>query len=204
MVKFATLDAETLKKADSYIPIAKKSAIVSLLASGCIEKVELQIDGDTSGIQPIPPKWQENTLGKRLVMSYVLSGIYLHQIDVNGLYNEKEPTFSFTAKQYDTFSQLYTQLEGFKRSQDAEAKEKAFAILADYRDFEKLLNAEVYNLIQQKNDLCARLCMMFTLQSAPESVQNAMSAYQKAKDELEAEMKKQNALLSREGKKKEG
>ena len=151
---------------------------------------------------PIPPRWQENTLGKRLVMSYVLAGFYLHQIDVDGLYNKKNPEFSFTAKQYDTFSQLYTQLEGFKRSQDAEAKEKAFAILADYRDFEKLLNAEVYNLLQQKNDLCARFCMMLTMQSAPESVQNAMNAYQKAKEELEAEMKKRNALLNR-GEKKE-
>lgn len=199
MVKFATLDAEALKKADSYIPIARKSDIIHLLAMGCIENVEMSLR--EGNIQPIPPKWQENTLGKRLVMSYVLAGFYLHLVDVDGLYNKKNPEFNFTAGQYDTFSQLYTQLEGFKRSSDTEAKEKAFAILADYRDFEKLLNAEVYNLLQEKNDLCVRLCMMLTMQSAPESVQNAMKAYEQAKQELEAEMKRRNALLSREGKK---
>ena len=37
--KFASLEAESVKKADTYLSIAKKTAIVKLLAPGCIEQV---------------------------------------------------------------------------------------------------------------------------------------------------------------------
>ena len=102
--KFASLEAESVKKADTYLSIAKKTAIVKLLAPGCIEQVDVLPKSENANVQPIPPRWQENILGKRLIMSYVLAGIYLHLIDVNGLYNSETPKFEFTARQYDIFS----------------------------------------------------------------------------------------------------
>ena len=137
MVQFATLDAERLKKAETYIPLARKIAIIKVLAPGCVEEVGLSLNG-----QPLPPRWQENTLGRRLVMSYVLAGLYLHMIDASGLYKEK-PEFNFTARQYDIFSTLYHQLESFKRSDNTEVKAAVHSILADYREFDKLLGAEI-------------------------------------------------------------
>ena len=101
--KFASLEAESVKKADTYLSIAKKTAIVKLLAPGCIEQVDVLPKSENANVQPIPPRWQENILGKRLIMSYVLAGIYLHLIDVNGLYNSETPKFEFTARQYDIF-----------------------------------------------------------------------------------------------------
>lgn len=195
-VQFVQLDAEELKKADTYIPLARKVAIVRILAPGCVEQVDMRLERDKAGVQPMPPRWQESTLGKRLVMSYVLAGLYLHKIDVDGLY-QKEPTFDFTARQYDTFSQLYSQLECFRRDRDpeSEAKAAAAAILSDYKDFEKLLNAEIFNILQAKNDTCTRMVEMFMAQTTPEAIQNATDALKQVQAEAEAEVQKRREWL---------
>ena len=188
MVQFATLDAERLKKADAYLPIARKAAIIRILAPGCIEEVE--------GDQTVPPRWQESPLGKRLVLTYALAGVYLHLTDVQGLYSES-PTFDFSARQYDTFSQLFTQLESIKRDRDAdpEDKAKAASILTDYKDFEKMLNAEIYNLLQAKNDLLPRVVSMFLSYATPEAVQEAAEALQAAQKEAEEAAKAHKEFL---------
>lgn len=192
--KFASLEAESVKKADTYLSIAKKTAIVKLLAPGCIEQVDVLPKSENANVQPIPPRWQENILGKRLIMSYVLAGIYLHLIDVNGLYNSETPKFEFTARQYDIFSKTYGQLEGMKRDDDPEVRAHAAAILSDYRDFEKLLNAEIYNLLQAKNDLLSRVVMLFTEQST-ESIQNVLDALHEVQTEAEAQARKSKEWL---------
>lgn len=197
-VQFATLDTESLKKADTYIPLARKVAIVRVLAPGCIEAVDMRLEGDKAGVQPMPPRWQESPLGKRLVMSYVLAGVYLHQIDVQGLYQEK-PVFEFNARQYDIFSQLFSQLEAFKRDRDPESEVKSIAasILSDYRDFEKLLNAEIFNLLQAKNDTCSRIVEMFMAQTSPEAIQNATEALRQVQAEAEAEVQKRKEWIEK-------
>ena len=196
MVQFVKLEAEELKKADTYIPLARKVAIVRILAPGCVEQVDMRLEHDKRNIQPMPPRWQESPLGKRLVMSYVLAGLYLHKIDVQGLYQEK-PTFDFTAKQYDTFSQLYSQLENIRRDrgQEPEVKAAACAILSDYKDFEKLLNAEIFNILQTKNDLCSRVATMFALQTSPEAVQNALEQMKALQEETKVELGKRKEWL---------
>ena len=197
-VQFAVLDAESLKKADTYIPLARKAAIVRVLAPGCIEAVDIRLEGDKAGVQPMPPRWQESPLGKRLVMSYVLAGLYLHKIDVDGLY-QKEPTFDFTARQYDIFSQLFSQLEVFKRDRDPESEVKsiAAALLSDYRDFEKLLNAEIFNLLQTKNETCTRMVEMIMAQTSPEAIQNATEALKQVQEEAEAEVQKRKEWIEK-------
>lgn len=195
-VQFATLDAESLKKADTYIPLARKSAIVRVLAPGCIEAVDMRLESDKAGVQPMPTRWQESPLGKRLTLSYVLAGVYLHKIDVQGLY-QKEPTFDFTARQYDIFSQLLSQLEVFKRDRGPESEVKAIAaaILSDYREFEKLLNAEIFNLLQDKNDICSRMVEMFLMQTSPEAIQNATEALKQVQAEAESEVQKRKEWI---------
>lgn len=189
MVKFAQLDAEKLKTAETYIPLARKIAIIKVLAPGCVEEVSLTLNG-----QPLPPRWQENTLGRRLVMSYVLAGLYLHMIDASGLYKEK-PEFNFSARQYDTFSKLYHQIESFKRNDDPEVKVAAHSVMADYREFDKLLGAEIYNLLQAKNDLCFRVVSMLTMQADPEFVQKSVEALNEAKKAAEEAAKEHQDVM---------
>lgn len=79
--------AENPEKAETYIPLARKYAIVQLLAPGCIERTE-------SGF------WRENIIGRALVEEYILQGFCLHKIDTSGLDQEK-PEFQFTLEDYD-------------------------------------------------------------------------------------------------------
>ena len=198
MVKFAQLDAEDLRKADTYIPIARKMLIIKRLLPGCIEEVQLSLERGKNVAQAMPPKWQESVLGKRLIMSYVLAGFYLHKIDVSYLMGES-PTFDFSARQYDVFSQLFAQLDAFKRGpgQEAEIRSIAAAILSDYKDFEKLLGAEIYNLLQSKNDLCSRVVSMLTMQADPEFVQKSVEALNEAKKAAEDAAKEHQEVMER-------
>lgn len=195
MVKFVALDAEDVRKADTYIPISVKHKAIQILAAGCVEKVSLELDAGEKGVRPMPPRWQENVLGKRLVMAYVLASLYLHKIDGEELFNKDSPKFSFSERQFDIFSQAYFNLEQFKRHNDPEIRSRAFEILADYRDFEKMLNAEIYNTLQSRNDLLSRLCMMLDMQAAPEAIQAAMENLEKITQEANQEMDKRKAWM---------
>lgn len=196
MVQFATLDAEKLKKAETYLPISRKSRIIDILSAGCIEQVDIRLESDTNNIQPMPPRWQESTLGKRLVMSYVLAGIYLHLIDTEELFGE-DPGFTFSIKQFDEFSQIYSQLEGFRRDPDPDVKAAAFSILNDYKDFEKMLNASIYNMLQAKNDMVSRVVMMLTAQTTPEAIQAATEALKEAQEEAQRVAAQHAALVEK-------
>ena len=81
------LTAESLEKAETYIPLARKYAIVQILTPGCIEQTE-------SGF------WRENIVGRALVEEYILQGFCWHTIDTSGLDKEK-PEFQFTLEDYD-------------------------------------------------------------------------------------------------------
>ena len=195
MVKFVALDAEDVRKADSYIPISVKHKAIQILSAGCVEQVSLKVEAGENSVRPMPPRWQENVLGKRLVMAYVLASLYLHKIDGEALFNKDNPEFSFSERQFDLFSQAYFNLEQFKRHEDPEIRSKAFAILADYRDFEKMLNAEIYNMLQSRNDLLSRLCMMMDMQVAPEALQAALSDLEKITQEANQELDKKKAWM---------
>lgn len=195
MVKFVALDAEDVRKADTYIPISVKHKVIQILAAGCVEEVSLKLESGKDNVRPMPPRWQENVLGKRLIMAYVLASLYLHKIDGEELFNKDNPKFSFSERQFDLFSQAYFNLEQFKRHEDPEIRSRAFAILADYRDFEKMLNAEIYNTLQSRNDLLSRLCMMMDMQAAPEAIQAALSDLERITQEANQELGKRKVWM---------
>ena len=195
-VQFATLDAELVKKADTYLTIAQKNRLVEIFTAGCIEQVDMRLESDTRSIQPMPPRWQESTLGKRLVMSYVLAGVYLHLIDASEIFSER-PTFRFSEEEYDSFSQIFSQLEGFKRDSDPEVKAAAFSILSDYKDFEKLLNASIYNMLQARNDVVSRVMMMFTRQTTPEAIRAATEALKEVQKEAQEAVASHTELIGK-------
>lgn len=195
-VEFVTLDEETVKKAETYIPLAEKYAVSKILAQGCVEQEEVQ----DSDIFPMPPKWRETIIGKRMMMMYVLVGLYLNLIDVQELY-EDVPRMTFSAHQYDQYSQVFSQLERLKKHRDEEVRNRAYSILADYREFERILAAEIHNILDQKNDLCVRLIGMLEMQSNPEAVQSATEQLKVVAEELQKQQKVHAEII---GKSKKG
>lgn len=151
------LSAEIVEKADTYLPLATKCAVAQVLAAGCIEQTGAQ-----------PPRWQENIIGRRLVEVYVLAGYYLHLIDTSGLDQEK-PEFDFTLEQYDSFSRLEGELLDLK-------EKKGIEIAADFACFKSILNQEIKNRLDEKNDPLERLGQAVAVSLTPEVMQTIQEA----------------------------
>ena len=87
----------------------------------------------------------------------------------------------FSDKDYDRYasSHILNQLERFKSN--AELKDKVFDLLNDYRDFKKILDTEIFNEKEVRNDSVERLSAAISIVSNPENIA-------KMKDELEKKM----------------
>lgn len=156
------LAAESLEKAETHIPLARKYAIVQILAPGCMERTE-------SGF------WRENIIGRRLVEVYVLVGFYFHKIDISGL-DEPKPRFDFTLEQYEKFSTL----ENFAA---ANGDKETCELLVDFSQFKDILDREITARLAEKNDPFNRFQEVLHLGLTPEVVQEFQKAVEAAKEE---------------------
>ena len=162
------LTAESLEKAEIYISLARKYAIVQTLAPGCIERTE-------SGF------WRENIIGRQLVEAYILTGFYLHLSDTSGLDKTDEegnpkPEFQFTLEDYD-------RLAGTERDIWAVNGQIAQEITDDFRDMKDILDREIAARLAEKNDLFSRFQETMRLGLTPEVVQEFQKAVEAAKEE---------------------
>lgn len=162
------LTAENLEKAETYIPLARKYAIVQILAPGCIEQTE-------SGF------WRENIIGRQLVEAYILTGFYLHLSDTSGLHKTDEegnpkPEFQFTLEDYD-------RLAGTERDIWAVNGQIAQEITDDFRDMKDILDREIAARLAEKNDPFSRFQETMRLGLTPEVVQEFQKTVEAAKEE---------------------
>ena len=148
------LTKDDVERAETYIPLAMKYAVAQVLAPGGIEQAE-----------GTPPIWQENTIGRRLVELYILTGFYLHITDVSGL-DQETPLFQFTLEDYDWLCGAARELEDLGGED----------ILRDYADFLCILDRQIGNLLAQKNDLLARLGELARMGATPEALQELQKA----------------------------
>lgn len=152
--------AENLEKAETYIPLARKYAIVQILAPGCIEQTE-------SGF------WRENIIGRSLVGCYILAGFYLHLIDTSGLDKEK-PEFQFTLEDYDRLNKdTSLGIDG----------QTAQEIMRDYEKMKGLLDQEISARLAEKNDPFNRFQEALRMGLTPDVVQELQKAVEAAKAE---------------------
>lgn len=159
------LTAESLEKAETYIPLARKYAIVQLLAPGCIERTE-------SGF------WRQNVIGRNLVGCYILAGFYLHLIDTSGLDKTDEegnpkPEFQFTLEDYD-------RMAGTERDIWTVNGQIAQEITDDFRDMKDILDREIAASLAEKNDPFNRFQEALRMGLTPDVVQEFQKAVEAA------------------------
>lgn len=158
------LTAESLEKAETYIPLARKYAIVQTLAPGCIEQTE-------SGF------WRENIIGQKLVCLYILTGFYLHMTDTSGLdktdnEGRPKPEFQFTLEDYERLRGVWdSALVG--NPQTAQ----------DFRELNDMLTQEIREQLAEKNDLFNRFQEALRLGLTPDVVQEFQKTVEAAKEE---------------------
>lgn len=193
--EFYVIDEEQIRGANTYIPILAKSALIDLIAEHCITKVEVsgQISDDES-IQ-MPPMYKENTEMKSRFLMGVFVKLYLR-----GVWEMEEPdnpeekdlpdernwrAWCIPVDEYDKWSggHIFGQIEQFKRI--ADIKDICFNILADFKDFEKRLNSEIFSTLNIMNDGATRRIMADQMLLSPEKMEEAMKQLEAAKEALD-------------------
>ena len=180
--KFIITD-EMIRGAESYIPFVDKLTIVSETAEACLEPVDRGTAGIAAETQlPIPQLYKERSGAKQYFLMYYFLTKYLHV---------KIAETGWTTEEYDYYasSHIFNQLERFK-SGDAEIKNKVFDILYDYKQLKSMLEVEIYNLKEAKNNGLDRIQSYLDLFSTPDNVAKLNKLIQKNLGELEEAQKK--------------
>ena len=188
------ITGEMIDKATSYLPLARKLAIIEVLTPYCINAVRLI---DDAGVITVPNRAEEDVLYSRRAAMGVFVHYYLGE-DFHGW----EEDIAIPLDLYDQWgeSHVFNQLERLKSV--AAIRDKVFDIIADYKEFMKLLNNAIYNRINHQNDPVLRLNALMESASTPEAFQQARDELVKlaeeakevsAKTEADAEKAEENA-----------
>lgn len=156
---------EVFAKANAYVPLMEKAAIVSHCAERCIDRVVVDTGERFRG--DVPPMYRENGQRKRRYLMGILARAYL-RLDFDGCEEDK---WLMSADDYDLVCgvQLVNQIDRMKKQSDA-LRDKAYDLLADYRDLEKMLNTEINANLAVMNDVVARMAMSSAAAMTPENM----------------------------------
>lgn len=176
---------EMLMAATDYIPLTKKIAIAKIIAPKCIEK-SVTAEQNQKGLEflALPTQWVDDLETKNLYTMSVLLREYL---------GVKIPE-SFTDQNYDEYASVHilNQLERFKSN--VSLKDKVFDLLSDFRDFKKMLDTEIFNEKEVRNDPVARISAAISIASNHENIKKAQEEIERLAGEFEsaqAEAKRQ-------------
>lgn len=156
---------EVFAKANTYVPLMEKAAIVSHCAERCIDRVVVDTGEKFRG--DVPPMYRENGQRKRRYLLGILVRAYL-RLDFVPCEEDK---WLLSADDYDLVGgvQLINQIDRMKKQSDA-LRDKAYDLLADYRDMERMLNTEINANLAVMNDVVARMTMSAASAVTPESM----------------------------------
>ena len=178
---------EIMENAETYMPIVLKERIAHELAEACATE---KFRSEEEQVYGLPPVCCESTLNKSRVLLTILLVFYLKVWD-----ESKEMPCS--VEDYDKFmsSHPINQIERFKGTA---YREKAFDLLADFRDMEKRLNAATYAYVRAKNDPATRLLVALGEIGSAEGIQKAIDIIHDSQDGIAEEIKRQERIINGE------
>lgn len=180
------IDEEMIEKATAYMPLSMKKAIAVAVAKQCLETVDKTTESiATETALPIPQLYKEACGAKVPYLMYYFLTEYLHI----------ELSDDFDQSDYDYYAQFQPlmQLERLKvNCKKQENKNKVFDILYDFKELKKMLDTEIFNLKESKNDTLTRLNDSISLFASPENIKALNELLQRTIGEVEVAQKKLN------------
>lgn len=162
MEKFV-LTEKIMTNAKTYMSLAEKKDLAKDVALHCIDFIADKSNAPATTFLPFPRIVGENVALKLMLLQNVLLGHYLDiEVDI-----EKDAWESYD---YYGGQHLINQIERYKA--DAKLKCKAFDLLADYKEFERMVNVEIYNLKILENDVLTRINKTIAVFATPEVLDN--------------------------------
>lgn len=186
-----------MEKAETYMPVLLKETISADVARVCVREAQLIRKAPDEGEEPeevtsygLPPVWCESTLNKSRAMLTVLMTFYLK------VWDDSRPLLC----DIDDFDQMMgshviNQLERYKSTK---YREKAFDILADYKDMEKRLNSAVYSVVREMNDPVTRFMTAMGEIGSTEGMEKTLELLQESAKELRDENERQERIIKGE------
>mgnify|MGYP004541285733 FL=1 len=158
-----TLTKEQMKSAKTYMPLRDKAELAKQIAGLCLVDMKTA-EQNRAGLKivALPCLKEEDLAVKYILLQNTLLWYYFN-IEIN-------PEDKNGYDVYDSYAcgNLMNQIERFKS--DSELKDKAFDLLADFRDFRKMVDTEIYNRKANENDPIGRFTAAIQLISNPENM----------------------------------
>lgn len=175
MTDLFIITKEMVLKAPTYMDLRTKESLSQSIAALCLKDMKIAYQNEAGQkALALPVLKKEDTALKTILLLNSFLGFYF---DITLDSNED------SYEQYDYYakSHPFNQLERLKT--DTELKSKIYDILSDYREFEKMVNSEIYSLKMNNNDPLARFAATMQLMSDPASIQKLAEELKKAGNE---------------------
>lgn len=179
---------DILINARDYVPYAEKKRFLDECAGRCFDKLAISADGGAE-LVAMPPMYKKNPFLVRRYMSAALLMLYLNLPCAPE--NRERDAWLISPDKYDEIaaSHIFNQLDRMKSKASSPAyKDKIFDLIADYRELEKMMNDEIYALLQVMNEPVSRLLASIQLTATPDSLRSAAEQLKNVRDELETQI----------------
>ena len=194
MEKHFELTDKIMQNAIAYMPIEDKADYAEEIAKKCVVDIptaEQNVKGEKFLALPYI-KGEDRELKSMCLMNILLS--YYLKIEVKSPFTEEE--YNFYAG-----GSILNQIERYKSNFDL--KNKAFDLLADYKEFRKSVDNEIANLIAVNNDVLARFMASVEIFSIPENIKKGFEELQKVSNEYADALKNKKIISPKEVENKE-
>lgn len=188
-----TITKETMRNAQSYMPLGQKESLARQIADLCVKPTktaEQNKIGET--LLALPTLQEEDSALKNMLLLNTLLGYYL-DVELKETAENGEAVDPYARYDFYAGGHIMNQLERFKG--DAELKNKAFDLLADYKDFKKMVETEVYNKKVRENDAMGRLTASLAVFADPETVK-ALAEQLRTESERAADVIKEKKAIA--------
>jgi len=172
---------ESMAEVNTYVPIRVKTELVDEIAEKCIvpASITATIDGQD---MLMPPMYRENTN----IKSRYLMGIFV-RLYLRGTFTpeDEEDIWLIPEDEYDKWAggHIFNQIERCK--QNSKLKATCFDMIADYKDFEKRLNSEVFAMVNAMNDPVARQLAAMQASVTPDSMEGILEQIKEIQENRE-------------------
>lgn len=175
-MEFKKLTEEILMKARDYVPLMEKAAFTAECAGRCFDRMDVKLESGQ-----VIPYYKENVERRSRYLMGGLAKLYFGE-EIDPVEGE---TYLLAADDYDRWAggHIMGQIDRMKSGAPA-LRNKAFDLLADYRDLEKMLKTEIYSLLQAMNDPVSRFQEAASQAMTPEAMKQSMAALEGLKGEL--------------------
>lgn len=146
---------EMIEKANTYMPIEEKISLSKIIAEKCVDIIPQSrknpISDRANKILSLPlPEGELPSLKSMLTLS-VLLGFYL-DIDID---TENKNAMTFAS--YDEYANSHPLNQLDRLKSNAEIRDKVYDLVADFKEFKKMVDTEIYNIRAYRNDPLVRL-----------------------------------------------